>query len=179
MFQDKIVEKGSLPSAGWSQQVMIPSTCSSASMKNNNLGERWGPKVKDPPHYNETWDNLPYLSTSYHSVYPFPQHHDSWATQDQNSATQHMRGVNNVRLSEWGQKSAPLPTFPLSIKVWPACLSPCILHPLLINHFLPLSLPLAKFFLCRDIKNLSSLGPPLPQDTSCNFIKAREKPFEW
>ena len=64
----------------------------------------------------------------------------------------------------------PLPTFPIIIKLWPTKtwgVAPSHLHickpdksPILINHFLPITLPPTEFFLCWDIKNWSSLKAP-------------------
>lgn len=63
-----------------------------------------------------------------------------------------------------------LPTSPLIIKLLPlssqgmapSCLSAWQPHKrlILINHFLSVTLPLTKLFLCRDIKNQRSSEPP-------------------
>ena len=126
--------------------------------------ERWYFKMKDP-HCTETWNNF--------SIMPWQSRLDPGGTK-KNFCPQSEGGADNGRLmsiQEWGRRlSFPPPHFSFDYKTTSLSFqlvasphpSTCKPHkcPILTNHFFSITLLLAEFFLCWDMKNQSSSEAP-------------------
>ena len=161
-------------------ELMIPRSHFSAHTRNKNMRKKW--------HYIETSDNLPFLAyviahfVHFYCAMKVPV----WPRRQENAPT--WRGGRaddgSVRSAQWGRRRLfPLsPLFlwlencsPLSSRgIAPSCPPACKSHrrPILINHFLSITMLLAEFFLCWDIKDQNSQNMPT-SGFSLEYLRCR------